>query len=147
MYLHNVYTQTHTHTHTNIHSYFSILFWLFYLLHFKGCPPSQYLLLKCAMSSPCLYEGASRPTHPLLPHRSSTPLCWGTKSPHDQESLLSLMPGKAILCYLCCWSHGSLHVYSFVGGLVPGSSGGSGWLILLFVLCGCKPLQFLQSFL
>ena len=43
-------------------------------------------------------------------------------------------------------SHGSLHVYSLVGGLVPGSSGGSGWLISLFILWGCKPLQLLQSF-
>jgi hypothetical protein len=29
----------------------------------------------------------------------------------------------------------------FVGGSVPGSSGESGWLILLFLLWGCKPLQ------
>jgi hypothetical protein len=32
------------------------------------------------------------------------------------------------------------------GGLVPGSSGGSGWLILLFFLWVCKPLQLLHSF-
>ena len=37
--------------------------------------------------------------------------------------------------------HGSLNVYSLVGGLVPGIPGGSGWLILLFFLWGCKPLQ------
>jgi hypothetical protein len=58
-----------------------------------------------------------------------------------------LMTDKAILCYICSWSHGSLHVYSLVGGLVPGSSWGSGWLILLFFLWGCKPLKLLQSFL
>jgi hypothetical protein len=40
------------------------------------------------------------------------------------------MPDKVILCYVCNWSHGSLHVYSFVGGLGPGSIGESGWLIL-----------------
>jgi hypothetical protein len=34
-------------------------------------------------------------------------------------------------------------VYSLVGSLVPGSSGGSGWLILLFFLWGCKLLQLL----
>jgi hypothetical protein len=37
------------------------------------------------------------------------------------------MPDKTILYYVCSWSH----VYSFVDGLVPGSSGGgggSGWL-------------------
>jgi hypothetical protein len=45
------------------------------------------------------------------------------------------MPSKAILCYICGWSHGSLHVYSWVGALVPGSSGGAGgggkgvWLV------------------
>ena len=33
------------------------------------------------------------------------------------------MSHKAILCYICGWSHGFLHVYSLVGGLVPGRSG------------------------
>ena len=51
------------------------------------------------------------------------------------------MPDKAILCYICSWSHGSLHVDSLGGGLVPGSSGGSGWLISLFFLWDCKPLN------
>jgi hypothetical protein len=46
----------------------------------------------------------------------------------------SLMPDKSILCYICGWSHGSLHVYSLVGGLVSGSYWGSDWLILF--LCG-----------
>jgi hypothetical protein len=54
-----------------------------------------------------------------------------------------LMHDKAILCYICSWGH----VYSFVDGLVPGSSGGSGWWVLLFFLWGCKSLQLLQSFL
>jgi hypothetical protein len=51
-----------------------------------------------------------------------------------------LKPNKAILCYICSWSHESLHVYSLVGGLVPGSSegvGGSSWLIFFF-LRGCN---------
>jgi hypothetical protein len=30
---------------------------------------------------------------------------------------------QSVLCYICGWSHGSLHLYSLVGGLVPGSSG------------------------
>jgi hypothetical protein len=35
------------------------------------------------------------------------------------------MSEKAILCWrICSWSQGSLIVYSLVGGLVPGSSGG-----------------------
>jgi hypothetical protein len=50
-----------------------------------------------------------------------------------------LMPDKAILCYICSWSHRSLHVYSLVG-LIPRSSGESGWLILLFFLWGSKSL-------
>jgi hypothetical protein len=37
-----------------------------------------------------------------------------------------LMTDLAILCYICSWSHGSLQVYSLVGSLVPGSSGGTG---------------------
>ena len=32
-----------------------------------------------------------------------------------------------------------------VGGLIHGSFGGSGWLILLVFLWDCKPLQLLQS--
>jgi hypothetical protein len=36
------------------------------------------------------------------------------------------MSHKIILCYTCGWGHGSLHVYTFVGDLVPGSSWGSG---------------------
>ena len=37
-------------------------------------------------------------------------------------------PTKAILCYICSWSHGFLPVYSLVGDLVPGSSGALvGW--------------------
>jgi hypothetical protein len=57
------------------------------------------------------------------------------------------MSYKAILYYICSWSHESLLVYSLVGGLVPGSSGCTGWFILLFLLWGCKPLQLLESFL
>ena len=39
------------------------------------------------------------------------------------------MHDKAILCYICSWSH----VYSFVDGLVPGSSWGD-WLVDIVVL-------------
>jgi hypothetical protein len=55
------------------------------------------------------------------------------------------MPDKAIICYICVWSHEWLHVYSLVGGLVLGSSEVSGRLVLLFFLWGCKPLQLHQS--
>ena len=70
--------------------------------------------------------------HPLLIHCFSIPLHWVIKSPQDLGSGLPLMPDKAILFYICSWSHGSLHVYSLVGALVPGRFWGFGWLILLF---------------
>jgi hypothetical protein len=47
------------------------------------------------------------------------------------RKILPLMSNKAILCHLCGQSHGSLHVYSLVGGPVPRSSGRSSWLTLL----------------
>jgi hypothetical protein len=74
----------------------------------------------------CLYEGAPLPTHPLLPHHSSIPLHWGIKPPWDQGLPLTLMSGETILCYLCIWSHGSLHVHTLVGGLVSERSGEGG---------------------
>jgi hypothetical protein len=48
------------------------------------------------------------------------------------------MSNKALLCYIYTRSHGSLHVYFLVGGLVSGSSGGTGWFILLFLLWGLQ---------
>jgi hypothetical protein len=61
-------------------------------------------------------------------------------SPYDSTSSpppLPLMSDKTILCYMCIWSPGFLHVYSLVGDLVPGNSG---WLILFF-LWGCNPFN------
>jgi hypothetical protein len=83
------------------------------------------------------------PTHPHIPASlPSIPLHWGIYwafiGPRNSPPIDAY---KAILCYICSWSH----VYSFVCGLVSGSSGGSGWLILFF-LWGCKSLQLLQSF-
>ena len=43
------------------------------------------------------------------------------------------MMDNAIVCYTCGWSHGSLHVYSLVDSLLPGSSGGL-WLVDIVVL-------------
>ena len=48
------------------------------------------------------------------------------------------MEDKAILCYISSWSHGALHVYPLIGGVVPGSSG---WLILLFILWVANPFS------
>ena len=88
--------------------------------------------------------GVPPPIHPLPPPHLCIPLYWSIEPSQDQGPLLPLIPNKAILCYIYVWSHGSLHVYSLVGGLDPGSSG---WLIQLFFLWGCRSLQLLQSFL
>jgi hypothetical protein len=97
--------------------------------------------------TPCLNEGAPPPTYPLQPQCPRIPLYWIIKPPQDQGPLLPLIPNKTILCSICSWSHGFLHVYSVVGGSVPGGFWVFGWLTLLLFLWGCKPLQLLQSFL
>jgi hypothetical protein len=85
---------------------------------------------------PLLLWGCS-PTHPpLLPQYLNIPLQWIIKPSQDQVPPLSLMPDKAILCYIYSWSHGYLHVHSLVDGLGPGCFGGSDWLIFFF-LWGC----------
>jgi hypothetical protein len=83
------------------------------------------------ISPPRFYEGTPLPTthYPLLPHLPSIPLHWSIEPPQDQGPPLPLMPDKAILCYICIWIHGSLHVYFLVGGFVPGSSGVWGSLV------------------
>ena len=82
---------------------------------------------------PCPYEGAPPPTHPLPPHHSSIPLRWGIKPLQDQGPLLPLMPHKASSATYAAGATGSLHVYSLVGGLVPGSSRWSSYLMLFFL--------------
>ena len=107
------------------------------VIPFLGSPPKTPY---------CFYEGPFPPTHPLLLHHPSISLHWCLESSQNQGPLLPLMPDKAILCCIYSWSHGFLCVYSLFAGLVPESSRGSGWLILLFFLWGCKPLQLLRSF-
>jgi len=71
--------------------------------------------------SPCFCEGsAPLLTHPLPPHHPSIPLHW------DMEPSKASLPIDLRSGYICSWSHGSPHVFSLVGGLVPGSSGGGG---------------------
>ena len=81
----------------------------------------------------CIYESVTPPIHTLPPHLSSIPLLWGIKYPWDQAPLLLLLLGKAILCYICIWSHRSLQVYSLVGGLVSGRTGWPGQPMLFFL--------------
>ena len=111
-------------------------------------PPFQIFPLET--SYPILPPPASMrvlfhlPTHSCFP---GIPLHWSIEPSQNQGPLSPLMFNKAILCHICSWSHKFHHVYSLVGVLVPGSSGYTGWFILLFLLWDCKPLQLLRSFL
>ena len=82
--------------------------------------------------------------HPHIHQHSSTPLEYQAFT--GPRASPPLMHDKAILSYICRWSHGFLNVYSLVGGLVPGNFVGSGLLILFFFLWSCKPLQLFQSY-
>ena len=57
------------------------------------------------------------------------------------------MSNEVILCYKCYWSHGSLHVYTLVGGLVPGSYGGD---LVVWYCCSsygaANPFSFFSPF-
>jgi hypothetical protein len=86
------------------------------LSRFPVIPP------KPPIPPPCFFEGVS-PSDSLLPHCLNISLNQVINISQDQGPPLVLIPDKAILCYICSWSHGSLHVYFLVGGLVPGSSG------------------------
>jgi len=106
--------------------------WIFYLFTFQMLSPFQVYTLETPSPSPLLLTlWGCYPTHPLLSSCPGIPLHWGIEPPQDQEPLLPLISSKAVLCYICSQSHGSLHVNSLVGGPVPGSSRRSGWLILL----------------
>ena len=99
------------------------LFRYFTYLHFKchalSLPSRLPGISLSHPPSPCFYEGVP----PLLSPRPGIPLHWGIEPSQDQGCLLPLMSNKAILCYICCWSHGSFHIYTLVSGLVPGSPG------------------------
>ena len=56
------------------------------------------------------------------------------------------MSNTAILCYICGWSHGSLHVYFLVVGLVPGSSGATGWSYCCYSYGAANPFRSLGPF-
>jgi hypothetical protein len=100
--------------------------------------------------SPCFYEGVTPSTHPPT-HSELLTLDCPTRDIYrafiGPRPLLPLMHDKAILCYICSWSH----VYSFVDGLVPGSSGGSGgwydlkdWLLTIWYLVGVDGGIYIQ---
>jgi hypothetical protein len=112
----------------------------FLYLHFKCYPLFWFPLWKLPILSPLsllLWRCSLIFSHlPVLVYAYTEAF----EPSQDQGPLLPLMSQKAILGYICDWSHGSFHVYSLVGGLVPGISRRGIWFILLF-------LQLLQSFL
>jgi hypothetical protein len=108
--------------------FFKVFIGYFIYLHFKCYPPSWFPL-RIPPSHPLLPASMRALPHPLQSHNPSIPLRWGIE-PSQEGPPCSLMPDKSILQYIHSWSHGSLHVYSLVGDLVPGSSGGSGLLIV-----------------
>jgi hypothetical protein len=111
-------------------SYFIYFIFIRYFLylHFKYYAFSSFASENPLSShlSPC------SPTYSLLLPCPGFPLQWGIEPSQDQGPLLLFMSNKAILCYIHSWSHGSFHVSSLVGGLVPGSSGGY-WLVHIVV--------------
>jgi hypothetical protein len=91
------------------------------------------------------------PLKPTIP--SLLPLLINPRTPVSYTGTLSLHRTKVLSSHWCLTrpssatyasgAMGSLHVYSLVGGLVPGSSWSTDWFILLFLLWGWKPLQIL----
>jgi len=101
---------------------------IFYL-HFKCypfCQSTPHPELPILSPQP-LPPWRCSPSHPPTPSYLPT-LAFpyiGAMSLHRTKGFSShCCQTNAILCYICSWSHGSLHVYSWGGGLVPGSSRG-----------------------
>jgi len=77
-----------------------------YIYNFKCYPLSPSPIPRSPTSMKMLPPTHSPPQQPgILLH-------WGNEPSQDQGLLLLLMPDNAILCYICGWSPGSLHVYS-----------------------------------
>jgi hypothetical protein len=97
----------------------------FLYLHFK-C----FLLSRSPLQEPPSHPpiplplwGCS-PTHPLPSSYPGIPRHWGIEHPQAQGSLLTDVQQHHPLP-ICCRSHGSLQVYSLIGGPVPWSSRGA----------------------
>ena len=111
------------------------------VISFPGFPSASPL---SHPPSPCFYEGAHPPTQSCLP-ALAFPYIGHWAFPGTRASLpTNVRQSHPLLhiqlepwdppCVLFGWWFSS---WSF---------GGSGWLIWLFFLWGCKPLQLLQSF-
>lgn len=115
---------------------------IFLYLHFKCYSPSRFPVHKPPFPPlPLTHMGIPSIHLPYRPHH--IPLHWGSNLGRTKDFPFLWCTNKAILCYICSWSPGSVHVQSFSSGLVPRNSG---WLALLF-LWGCKLLDsFSTSF-
>jgi hypothetical protein len=111
--------------------------------HFPITPPKTHRSIFTL--SPLHLASMRVLTYLLPPYCSSIPLCWGIKPPLNQGPPLLLLSGKAILCYICIWSHGSLQVYFLVSVLDSLRTEWSDQPILFFQW-GCIPTLLLQSF-
>jgi hypothetical protein len=78
-------------------------------------PSVPYVNPLSHLHSPYFYEVAHPPIQPILPHGTDNHLHWDIESSHDQGPLLPMMQDIITLCYICTWSPGSLHVYSWEG--------------------------------
>jgi hypothetical protein len=107
---------------TSEYELINFLFIVFSLLCFYWI---FYLHFKCPLSH-------------LPPHKN--PL-----SPSPPLASINVFPNPPIHYSLPCHSP-TLGYQAFTGSRVLGRSGESGWLIFLFSLWGCKPLQLLQPF-
>jgi hypothetical protein len=124
---------------------FNLLFFIRYFLYlyFKCYPLSWFLLRKTHILSPFPLL-TNLPTPAYWPWHSPTLGHWAFLGPRA-SLCIGKWQGHPLLHY--SWSHESFHVYSFVGGLVPQSFGGTGGFILLFLLQNYKLLWLLRSFL
>jgi hypothetical protein len=78
--------------------------------------PVSPLKVPISSTSPCLYDSAPPPTHPLLSFHTGIPLHCSIDQPQAQGLLLLLMYNKAILCHICHQSHESIHVHTLIDG-------------------------------
>ena len=87
------------------------LYWIFSLFPFQMLYSFQVSPLETLLSlalSPCLYKGVPRlSAYSCFPLRGFH-LHWGIEPSQTQGPLLPLMSNKAIICYICGQSHGSL---------------------------------------
>ena len=55
----------------------------------------------------CLYEGAPLHTHPFCLTSLASP---SLEPSQDQVPPFPLIPDEAVLCYICSWSYGLVHI-------------------------------------